>query len=202
MKKLVKICGMTEGENIRAVEALGADFLGFIFYEKSPRCARTIPNYLPVKAARVGVFVDAPFEEILAKAETYGLTHIQLHGHETPDFCQQVKEAGFQIIKAFSISEAADLRATDAYAGACDYFLFDTKTPGYGGSGQAFDWSILRHYTGTTPFLLSGGIGPESTAALAEFAHPALIGYDLNSRFELSPGIKNVEALNRFINSL
>ena len=132
MKPIIKVCGMTQGQNIRDVEALGVDLIGFIFYEKSPRCARQLPDYLPLHAGRVGVFVDAPLAEINAKAKAFGLTHIQLHGHESPQLCQTLKGAGFKVIKAFSIAEPCDLNATEAYDGICDYFLFDTKTPAYG----------------------------------------------------------------------
>ena len=198
MKPIIKVCGMTQGQNIRDVEALGVDLIGFIFYEKSPRCARQLPDYLPLHAGRVGVFVDAPLAEINAKAEAFGLTHIQLHGHESPQLCQALKGSGFKLIKAFSIAEPCDLNATEAYDGICDYFLFDTKTPAYGGSGKAFDWDILSHYHGSTPFLLSGGIGPESIEALQSFSHPALAGYDLNSRFEVTPGVKEVDKVMRF----
>ena len=183
MKRLVKVCGMTQGDNIREVEALGIDLMGFIFYEKSPRCVRQKPDYLPVHAQRVGVFVNASYEEMVEKAATFGLTHIQLHGNESPALCRKLKEAGFKVIKAFLIA---------------DYFLFDTKTPAYGGSGRMFDWEILSCYKGTTPFLLSGGIGPESVETLKRFSHPALIGYDLNSKFEVAPGIKEIGKIKIF----
>jgi len=202
MKKLVKVCGMTQGDNIREVESLGIDLMGFIFYEKSPRYMRQKPDYLPVHAQRVGVFVDASYEEMTLNAASFGLTHIQLHGHESPTLCRNLREAGFKVIKAFSIAQAADLLPTENYHGTCDYFLFDTKTPAYGGSGQAFDWNVLANYQGDTPFLLSGGIGPESVEAMKRFSHPALIGYDLNSKFETAPGIKEVKALKRFLYSL
>ena len=199
MKKLVKVCGMTQGDNIREVELLGIDLMGFIFYEKSPRCVRQKPDYLPVHAQRVGIFVNASYEEMALKAASFGLTHIQLHGHESPTLCRKLREAGFKVIKAFSIAQAADLLPTENYHGTCDYFLFDTKTPAYGGSGQAFDWNVLANYQGDTPFLLSGGIGPESVEALKRFSHPALIGYDLNSKFETAPGIKEVGKIKGFL---
>ena len=202
MKKLLKVCGMTQGDNIRQVDALGIDLMGFIFYEKSPRCVHEVPDYLPLHAQRVGVFVNASFAEITAKAESFGLTYIQLHGSESPQQCEQLKEAGFKVIKAFSIASEEDLNATTNYQEVCDYFLFDTKTPTYGGSGQSFDWDILSYYTGTTPFLLSGGIGLESVEALKRFSHPALAGYDLNSKFEVVPGVKEVDKVLLFFSSL
>lgn len=202
MKKLLKVCGMTQGDNIRQVEALGIDLMGFIFYEKSPRCVHEVPDYLPLHAQRVGVFVNASFAEITAKAEAFGLTYIQLHGGESPQQCEQLKEAGFKVIKAFSIASEEDLNATTNYQEVCDYFLFDTKTPAYGGSGQSFNWDILSHYQGTTSFLLSGGIGLESVEALKRFSHPALAGYDLNSKFEVVPGVKEVDKVLSFFSSL
>jgi phosphoribosylanthranilate isomerase len=202
MKRLVKVCGMTQGDNIREVEALGIDLMGFIFYEKSPRCVRQKPDYLPVHAQRVGVFVNASYEEMEVKAASFGLTHIQLHGNESPALCRKLKEAGFKVIKAFLIAEDSDLESTENYQGVCDYFLFDTKTPAYGGSGRMFDWEILSCYKGTTPFLLSGGIGPENVETLKRFSHPALIGYDLNSKFEVAPGIKDIDKVLSFFSSL
>ena len=202
MKKLLKVCGMTQGDNIRQVDALGIDLMGFIFYEKSPRCVHEVPDYLPLHAQRVGVFVNASFAVIIEKAEQFGLTYIQLHGCEASDLCQKLKEAGLKVIKAFSIASVDDLLATTNYQEVCDYFLFDTKTPAFGGSGQSFDWDILTHYQGTTPFLLSGGIGPESVEALKCFSHPALVGYDLNSKFEVFPGVKEVSKVNAFFSSL
>jgi len=198
MRKLLKVCGMTDGENIREVESLGIDLMGFIFYEKSPRCVHQLPDYLPQQAQRVGVFVDANYETIMDRASAFGLTFVQLHGHETPSFCAQLQANGLRVIKAFSIAEASDLEPTGTYHGTCDYFLFDTKTATHGGSGQRFDWKVLAQYQGPTPFLLSGGIGLDSLEALHRFSHPALIGYDLNSRFETSPGVKDVEAVKLF----
>ena len=195
----IKVCGMTEGKNIRAVEALGADFIGMIFYPASPRKVVGIPDYLPETAARVGVFVNASEAEILEKVVAYGLDLVQLHGDESPEFCSRLDGRGVGVIKAFSVSSESDLARTSAYEGLCRYYLFDTPTAGRGGSGKRFDWSLLQAYSGETPFLLSGGIGPESAAALSEFSHPMLAGYDLNSRFESEPGVKDVALLGQFL---
>ena len=136
--QLIKVCGMTEGENIRAIEALGVDLIGFIFYPGSPRFVRETPSYLPAKAGRVGVFVDAPREEILRRNETYRFDYVQLHGSESPEFCAQLRERdGLRVIKAFGIAEESVRNTVAGYEGACDLFLFDTKTPGHGGSGSA-----------------------------------------------------------------
>lgn len=193
---IVKVCGMREPANIRAVEECGVDWIGFIFYLRSPRCLTAKPAYLPQKARRIGVFVDAPREEILLRASEYGLHGVQLHGNETPDLCRAMQSAGFKVIKALP-AQAID-RCTD-YEGVCDYFLFDSPTPQHGGSGVAFDWAQLDRYRLSTPFLLSGGLGPENLAALLRWNHPQWAGIDLNSRFERQPAIKNVEKLHAYI---
>lgn len=195
---MIKVCGMTEAENVRSVEALGVDMMGFIFYDRSPRCCRQVPDYLP-SCCRVGVFVNPSLEYILEKDKDFHFDYIQLHGSESPAFCAQVKACGFRVIKAFSMKDASDLARCVDYDG-CDLFVFDTKTPLVGGCGVSFDWSILEAYKGDVPFLLSGGIGPDSVEALAGFSHPMLAGYDLNSRFEISPGLKDAGLLGEFIN--
>ena len=203
MTPLIKVCGMTEAENIRNVEQLGVDMIGFIFYPKSPRCLCEIPEYLPVQAKRVGVFVNENKEDILMYADRFGLNYIQLHGNESPEYCRSLRSNGLHLIKAFSISQPKDLTEVSAYKGLCDYYLFDTKTPQYGGSGNQFDWSLLNLcYSGTTPFLLSGGINPYSVKAIQEFHHPRLAGIDINSRFETSPGIKDVARIEKFLRAL
>lgn len=199
---MIKVCGMTEAENIRNVDVLGVDMIGFIFYPKSPRYVYQMPRYLPTLAKRVGVFVNETKENILMLADRFGLDYIQLHGEESPEYCRTLHSQGLHIIKAFSIGHAKDLLATAHYQGFCNYYLFDTRTAHYGGSGQQFDWSILQLYTAPTPFLLSGGINPYSTKALQEFHHPRLAGIDINSRFEISPGIKDVERIEKFLREL
>ena len=126
---------MTEAENIRNVELQGVDMIGFIFYPKSPRCLCQMPGYLPACAKRVGVFVNESKENILMYTDRFGLDYIQLHGHEAPEYCRSLRNAGLHLIKAFSILLPKDLLAVSAYNGLCDYYLFDTKTPQYGGSG-------------------------------------------------------------------
>lgn len=196
---VVKVCGMREGRNIMDVEQTGADWMGFICYERSPRHIGTCPTYLPTRCRRVGVFVNAPIPYIYNKVEELGLTHIQLHGDETPTDCRLLQDAGLTVIKAFQVHAEPDLTRARAYADACSYYLFDTPTPGYGGSGRTFDWGILRSYDGPLPFLLSGGLGPHSLEALSSFAHPLWAGIDLNSGFETSPGMKDASALQVFI---
>ncbi len=203
MSLLVKVCGMTEGENIRQVESLGVSLMGFIFYPPSPRAVRCMPAYLPLKAKRVGVFVNEAPEHIVACIAKFGLEYVQLHGKETVDDCRRLRRAAdVKLIKALSLSSPQAAAGAEAYSGVCDYLLFDTPTQAYGGSGKRFDWSLLESYQGDTPFLLSGGIGPESADAVKAIHHPRLAGIDLNSRFELSPGMKDVERLRRFLEAL
>ena len=201
--QLIKVCGMTEGENIRAIEALGVDLIGFIFYPGSPRCVRRMPSYLPARAGRVGVFVDADRDEILRRHDDYCFDYIQLHGSESPEFCAALRERdGLKVIKAFGIAEESVRNTVAGYEGACDLFLFDTKTPGHGGSGQRFDWSIMDDYEEKTRFLLSGGIGLDTVETLHDFIYPYLAGIDLNSRFETAPGIKDPELTEIFLENL
>ena len=197
---IVKVCGMRDAENIREVEALGIDLMGFIFWPKSSRYVSTLPSYLPEKAKRIGVFVDEEIEVVKKIAQEYALHYIQLHGNETPDYCALLK--GHKLIKAFNIATADDFVKTKPYETVVDYFLFDTKGKSVGGNGTKFDWSVLADYHGTTPFILSGGIGPDDAADIRHFRHPQLAGIDLNSRFEIDPGLKNVDTLKLFLSEL
>ncbi len=197
---IIKVCGMRDPVNIKDVEKLGVDWQGFIFWPSSSRYVSEKPAYLPTKTKRVGVFVDANIEEVLATAEKYALDIIQLHGDERPAYCQWLKaNSQQQLIKAFNIATAEDLQQTKPYEGLVDYFLFDTKAKMVGGNGTQFDWSVLSAYRGNTPFLLSGGIGPDDAEKVRNFHHPQLAGIDLNSRFELSPALKDIEKLKQFI---
>ena len=191
---------MRDAENIREVEALGIDLMGFIFWEKSSRYISKRPAYLPTKCKRVGVFVDEDIESVKRIADDYALDYIQLHGHESSDYCAQLQ--GLHLIKAISVSSRNDIATYKTYEGLVEYFLFDTKCPSVGGSGQQFDWSVLSAYDGSTPFLLSGGIGPDDAERIKSFHHPQCIGIDLNSRFELAPGLKDVIKLQAFIKEL
>lgn len=197
---IIKVCGMRDGQNIREVEQLGADWIGLIFWPKSKRYVSERPVYLPEKAKRVGVFVDADLEEVRRLAQDYALDILQLHGSESPEYARQLRER--TVIKAFNIATKEDFRQTEPYEGSVDYFLFDTKGKAVGGNGEKFDWSVLASYEGTTPFLLSGGIGPDDAEAVKAFHHPRCIGIDLNSKFELSPALKNVNQLREFIKKI
>ena len=193
---------MREAENIREVEQLKVDMIGFIFYPKSPRCLYELPAYMPVKAKRVGVFVNEDKKEIEIFADRFSLDYIQLHGNESPEYCHSLRATGLRLIKAFSIARRKDFENIGTYEESCDYFLFDTKCEQHGGSGNQFDWSMLNSYKGKKPFLLSGGINPSSPPTLKELRHPQLAGFDLNSRFETKPGLKDVERLRHFLEEL
>lgn len=201
---LVKVCGMRDAENIREVEALGIDLMGFIFWPKSSRYVSERPAYLPTNCKRVGVFVDEDIETVKRIADDYALDYIQLHGHELADYCAQLR--GFKLIKAFNIATTEDFKQTEPYTGIVDYFLFDTKGKSVGGNGEKFDWSVLSAYDGNTPFLLSGGIGPDDAEVLTSHFSPLTskkcVGIDLNSRFEIAPGLKDINKLKDFLNAL
>jgi phosphoribosylanthranilate isomerase len=201
-RRILKVCGMRDGDNIRAVESLGVDWMGFICWNGSSRYVNVPPSYLPARTKRVGVFVNPTIDEVCAQVVTLRLDLIQLHGLETTSFCHEVKATtGLPVIKAFAIKCETDLERTKEYA-FCDYFIFDTPTPLIGGSGEQFDWSLLDAYEGHTPFLLSGGIGPADVERLRRYDHPRCIGFDVNSRFELSPARKDVKALSLFLQKL
>lgn len=211
---IIKVCGMRDPNNIREVEGAIANsslftlhasrfLMGFIFWPKSSRFVNQRPTYLPKKVKRVGVFVNADMEEVRQKVEEYGLDIIQLHGQESPSYITQLRslcgDRVAAIIKAFNIATPEDFIQTTAYKGVADYFLFDAKAQLIGGNGTKFDWSVLSEYKGDTPFLLSGGIGPDDAERIKSFRHPKCIGIDLNSRFETEPGLKDVDSLRRFL---
>ena len=220
---------MREAENIREVEKLFTShsslftfWMGFIFWPKSGRFVSERPDYLPTGCKRIGVFVDADTETMKEIAEYYALDIVQLHGHESPEQLSQLSSLvpHLSLVKAFNIATAADLEATKHYEGVADYFLFDTRatmaagTPAGsvlpGGTGAQFDWRILADYDGETPFLLSGGIGPDDAERVKSFlisprsplTSKKCIGIDLNSRFETAPGHKDINQLKAFIKQL
>lgn len=195
---IFKVCGLREANNIRAVEETGADWLGFIFYSKSPRFIDNIPQYLPQQSKRVGVFVHPQFREVVEKVKQFELQAVQFHGIASPEMCQTFRERGLTVIRALPATNDF-VAETAEYTNKIDYFLFDTPTLNFGGSGKSFDWTLLQHYTGPTPFLISGGLSLQSVEALQHFHHPFLAGYDLNSGFETAPALKNVAALKQFI---
>ncbi len=205
----IKVCGLKSPDNIREVLTASPDYIGFIFYEKSKRYAG---NDLPPEFARsltgvekVGVFVNETEEAILERAKKYGLDLVQLHGDETPDFCKSLKNRGLRIIKAISISGTPTFRSEEKFAPHIDYFLFDAAGEARGGNGIQFDWNLLESYDLPIPFFLAGGIAATDAAAIQKrFAGASVSPWalDLNSRFETSPGLKNVELLKQFKHEL
>lgn len=192
---------MRDSENIRAIEQTKADLMGFIFHPKSPRFVASLPEYMPKKQKRVGVFVNASLEQILAKAQKFSLEYIQLHGDEPPAFCSELKNRGLKVIRAQRIANTDDIIRTESYNMA-DLMIFDTKTELYGGSGKKFNWQLLENYKGCVPFLLSGGIRSDTFEEIKAFFHPQFAGIDLNSGFEISPALKDVGKLNNFIEKI
>lgn len=205
----IKVCGMKYPENIREVAKLKPDYMGFIFYEKSPRnFTGEIPEISGV-IKKTGVFVNNTVEFIAGKVEQHHFNAVQLHGEESPDFCKELKltlPPGVELIKVFSVKEKIDFQILEEYEGIVDFFLFDTKGENKGGNGITFNWESLKKYPSSTPFILSGGIGLEENSKIIEFYHylksagkaDLLYAVDINSRFESEPGYKNTEILEIF----
>ena len=194
---------MKESENIIEISRLPIDMLGFIFYPLSPRYIENLSSdplsFIPPAIGKVGVFVNQKEEDILFGVNKYQLQMVQLHGEESPLLCEKLKNRGLKVIKVFNVLVEEDLERISEYESICDYFLFDTKTDKFGGSGKKFDWTVLQYYTGKTPFILSGGIGPGDINGLLSFKHDFFWGIDLNSRFEIDCGIKDPVLLQQFI---
>lgn len=209
---MVKVCGMKDAENMKALAALQPHMMGLIFYDKSPRYfTGTLPELNP-RPDLTGVFVNAGIPEIIEKIKTFKLDFVQLHGEESPDYCKQLKGAMLSrrltcpMIKAFPIATEADFVHLIDYHGSVERFLFDSKGKYRGGNGTVFNWELLEKYTLDTPYLLSGGIGPEDTKKLETFMSgeqgTKCIGIDVNSKFETAPGYKDIELLRSFIEKL
>jgi phosphoribosylanthranilate isomerase len=203
----IKVCGITTVEQLQALQDLGVDYAGMIFYEKSKRFignklsdANTVVKSLSIP--RVGVFVNAEMGTIHHAINEFGLTAVQLHGDETDEFCMDLMDE-VQVIKVFRIADQKDIDALVApFQEVCHYYLFDTDTSAYGGSGKQFDWGVLEKAGINKPFFLSGGIGQEDVEKLKAFHHPYLYAVDVNSRFESAFGIKDMNKVARFIKEL
>ena len=200
----IKICGMKYPENIIEVGSLLPDYMGFIFWEKSARYFDGVIPELPKSIKKVGVFVNASLEEILDKIKTHDLQAVQLHGDESVEFCETVKKNVpklTEVIKVFSILDTFDFAELKPFESVCDYFLFDTKGKLPGGNGTTFDWKVLENYPSTKPFFLSGGIGIEEMEAVNDILKTNLPVYaiDVNSKFEIEPGLKNIELCRKTI---
>ena len=202
----LKVCGMKYRDNILKVAALKPDYMGFIFYEKSLRFMCEDIPVLPNDIKKVGVFVDTSIEKIKEMREKFNLNAVQLHGHESPEFCQKLRNEHIEIIKVFSVENEFDFSKLKVYEPHVSYFLFDTKGPNPGGNGYSFDWTILQNYNSNTPYFLSGGIGLEDIEALNHFQKSAAAqqcyAIDVNSKFETKPAYKDSIKLKKFIETL
>lgn len=194
---LVKVCGLRDPFQVSQIDTL-SDFIGFIYYEKSTRYVINAPT--SSRAIRTGVFVNATIDFIQARIIEDQLDCIQFHGDETPEILSSI--LGIKKIKAFGISEQFDFSKLKLFEDHVDYFLFDTKSVQYGGTGKQFNWEILEDYQGNTPFFLSGGINPSLVEKIKKINHPKFVGVDLNSGFEIAPAIKNVDQLKSFIHGI
>ncbi|MCM4155935.1 phosphoribosylanthranilate isomerase [Gramella sp. AN32] len=208
----LKICGMQNAGNMLQVSELEPDYMGFIFYEKSPRYFDgELPKIAP-EIKKTGVFVNAGADEILEKVSKYHLNAVQVHGEESAGFCKDLRstlqKSGNtpEIIKVFSVGKDFSFQDIKPFEGIVDYFLFDTKGLNPGGNGETFDWQILKEYPSNTPFFLSGGIGLEHAEEISELKNhfqrmgkPGLLyAIDVNSKFELKPGLKKLKELKEF----
>ena len=188
---------MREPDNIQELARLPIDYMGFIFYDKSARYTAALPQLpLPEHIKKAGVFVNADRTFVETKIAS-GLQAVQLHGQESPAFCQAVKKQGIEVIKAFGIDEQIDWRLLEPYVGIVDYFLFDTSSPQHGGTGRTFDWTVLAGYPYDTPYFLSGGLDLNNLPEALALDDEHLIGLDLNSKFELAPGLKDIDKLKK-----
>lgn len=203
---MIKVCGMKDPQNIAEVAALAPMLMGFIFHEQSPRdasglSAETVKSLLDF-IRPVAVTVDKTEDKVMDLCAKYGFRIVQLHGKESPAMCRNLREKGLVVFKAIGVDNDVDWNAWKDYEGCVDMFIMDKKTPRHGGSGQKFDWSILDGYNLDVPYLLSGGIGPDDIDGIVAAMRPGMAGIDINSRFETSPGVKNLHLLITFILSL
>lgn len=207
----IKVCGMTLPEQVRALDEMGVDFAGFIFYPKSPRFMgnKISPEKMKQikgQIAKVGVFVNMAYEELMRTVEEYRLDMVQLHGDETPFFCEKVANY-VTVIKAFRLSENDPIDwITRPFFEGTDMYMFDTMGAGYGGTGKKFDWNVLKGTEINKLFFLSGGIEPGDEENIKAFAREAvaekLFSIDMNSRFEITAGVKDIERIRKFVRNL
>lgn len=201
----IKICGFREKNNLNAIEVLKPDFIGFIFYDLSKRFVgfeNEVLSFQSNEINKVAVFVNQPIELVLQIASKFHFKYIQLHGNESPNYCKTLKEKGFIIIKAFGVDQHFLFSAIEKYDQLVDYYLFDTKTASFGGSGKVFEWKILEQYPSKKPFFLSGGIGLDNLEDILAFKNDFLFGIDVNSKMEVNPGVKNIEKCKQLIETI
>ncbi|MBR6978797.1 MAG: phosphoribosylanthranilate isomerase [Prevotella sp.] len=229
---IVKVCGMREAENLRQVSELDVDWVGMVFWLDSPRFVKQrrarggfYPDYSPLatkitelgglpalaavenKPRRVGVFVDDMPQSIVTRVYNFYLDMVQLHGEESPVMIQNLQRTladirPVKVIKTIKVEGPEDFAKCKQYEGVVDYFLFHNKCQQEGGSGEQFDWNVLDAYDGQVPFLISGGIGIDDVERIKAISHPKFLGVDINSKFEIEPGLKDVEAVKLFVEKL
>ena len=202
---IIKVCGLRDKVNIKDICSLDIHMIGLNFYKPS---SRYVPSYnhdsidqIPDHIDKVGVFVKEELSSLKEKVKLFGLDYIQLHGDESPEYCQAASEIA-RVIKVFRVDEDFEFSEVSAFYESIKYYLFDTKTKHFGGSGKQFSWNKLDEYHGTIPFLLSGGIGPKDHQAINEINHKAFAGIDINSQFEVAPAIKSKSQIETFIQKL
>lgn len=203
---IVKVCGIKTESNIRDLSPLDFDMVGLNFYPSSPRYvdASVVPQWYDIlvdSVSRVGVFVNMEMDDVLDFVDEYRLDYVQLHGDESLDYIKRISKH-VSIIKVCRVDESFDFEDTLPYEEYIEYFLFDTATPNYGGSGNKFSWDLLQNYNGNRPYLLSGGIGPEDIMHVKSIKDPRLVGVDINSKFEISTGVKNVPLISDFLKNI
>ena len=197
----VKVCGMRDKENISQVLELEPDYMGFIFYERSKRYVNDlkIDDLDFGQTKRVGVFVNPDSTDVINKKEKYQLDLIQLHGDEDVNYCKDLNENGLDIMKVFHVDQDFDMSYINVYKPFCKFFMFDTTSEDYGGTGQPFNWSILKEYDNEIPLFLSGGIGLDNINEIDQLSYLNIHAIDVNSKIEMEPGIKDVEKIRELI---
>ena len=202
----LKVCGMKYKDNMEAVASLQPDYMGFIFYDKSSRFFDTDIPQISKSIKKAGVFVNTELETVIEKIKQHSLDTVQLHGKESPEYCNTLSEFDIEIIKVFSIKDEFNFKELNPYKDSVDYFLFDTKGKLPGGNGYTFNWDVLKDYPLTIPYFLSGGIGLNEIDKIAAFKNSPASKYcyaiDVNSKFEIEPGLKNINELEKFIELL
>ncbi len=206
-KLKIKVCGLTNPQNIKELAQLAPDYMGLIFYPKSPRAvneknADTLCRAIPENAEKVGVFVNELMTEVIRLTEMFNIKTIQLHGNESPEYCNELQLLGYTIIKAFGVSEDFDFDTLTPYENSCSFFLFDTKSKNHGGTGTKFNWQLLDQYQLNKPFFLSGGISADDAEYIKNNIDDKVYALDINSKFEIEPGLKDIELIKHFIASI
>lgn len=207
MNTKIKVCGMKKAENISLLSSLNPDYIGFIFYHKSKRYVddtfdRNNIRKIPQQIKKVGVVVNQATKNVIAMYKSFYLDFVQLHGNESPEFCEALHKENIPVIKAFNIHENFNFEELSSYFPFCEYFLFDTRCKEHGGSGKKFNWEILSAYNNEKPFFLSGGISIDDAEQIKSLQNLNIHAIDINSRFETKPGLKDIDLVGEFIKKI